>query len=249
MALITCPECQQQVSDQATACPKCGYPLTKEPIPVSESVDDSAATTTEKPIPEIKEQQKSSKNKRIVIACVAVACVVVLAVVGFIVKQNSDKAARAEYIANLNSFLYESLAGAADAESACNLTYKVWYDTIHENYRSETVAYTKTNGTFNDDFNTSLSTLYSSSEMLATIATIEDNQATVDELYKALQNPTEEFTSCFVVVDDLYSAYYKLTSLAVSPTGSLNSYSADFSDYDSEYMEHYDKLKLLIPEE
>ena len=27
MALITCPECHGQVSDKATACPHCGYPL------------------------------------------------------------------------------------------------------------------------------------------------------------------------------------------------------------------------------
>ena len=28
MPLITCPECGKQVSDQATSCPHCGYPLT-----------------------------------------------------------------------------------------------------------------------------------------------------------------------------------------------------------------------------
>ena len=27
MALIHCPECVREVSDQATACPHCGYPL------------------------------------------------------------------------------------------------------------------------------------------------------------------------------------------------------------------------------
>ena len=27
MALITCPECGQSVSDHAVACPKCGYPV------------------------------------------------------------------------------------------------------------------------------------------------------------------------------------------------------------------------------
>ncbi len=27
MPLITCPDCRQEVSDQAVACPKCGYPV------------------------------------------------------------------------------------------------------------------------------------------------------------------------------------------------------------------------------
>ena len=29
MALINCPECGRQVSDQAAACPECGYPIRK----------------------------------------------------------------------------------------------------------------------------------------------------------------------------------------------------------------------------
>jgi uncharacterized membrane protein HdeD (DUF308 family) len=27
MALINCPECQKEISDQATACPHCGHPM------------------------------------------------------------------------------------------------------------------------------------------------------------------------------------------------------------------------------
>lgn len=30
MALITCPECRKEISDQAEACPHCGYPLRKK---------------------------------------------------------------------------------------------------------------------------------------------------------------------------------------------------------------------------
>src|SRR5437762_3562352 len=30
MALISCPECNSQVSDRAASCPKCGYPLGQE---------------------------------------------------------------------------------------------------------------------------------------------------------------------------------------------------------------------------
>ncbi|MBQ6257295.1 MAG: zinc ribbon domain-containing protein [Clostridia bacterium] len=29
MALINCPECGKKVSDQAVACPDCGYPIAK----------------------------------------------------------------------------------------------------------------------------------------------------------------------------------------------------------------------------
>ncbi|MDO4682002.1 MAG: zinc ribbon domain-containing protein [Lautropia sp.] len=30
MALITCPECQRSVSDQAASCPGCGHPLQRQ---------------------------------------------------------------------------------------------------------------------------------------------------------------------------------------------------------------------------
>lgn len=33
MALITCPECGNQVSDKAAACPKCGAPIAAPPKP------------------------------------------------------------------------------------------------------------------------------------------------------------------------------------------------------------------------
>ena len=32
MALITCPECCHSVSDKATACPNCGFPLSERQI-------------------------------------------------------------------------------------------------------------------------------------------------------------------------------------------------------------------------
>ena len=36
MALIKCPECQSEVSDQALSCPKCGFPLKGEASLVSD---------------------------------------------------------------------------------------------------------------------------------------------------------------------------------------------------------------------
>ena len=30
MALIHCPECRCEISDQAAACPKCGYPVKRD---------------------------------------------------------------------------------------------------------------------------------------------------------------------------------------------------------------------------
>ena len=33
MALINCPECSSEISDQAASCPHCGFPMREEPVP------------------------------------------------------------------------------------------------------------------------------------------------------------------------------------------------------------------------
>ncbi len=34
MSLVKCPECQSEISDKATSCPKCGYPLKKQNVTI-----------------------------------------------------------------------------------------------------------------------------------------------------------------------------------------------------------------------
>ncbi len=38
MALISCPECQKEISDKATSCPFCGYPIGTAPTPIQPAV-------------------------------------------------------------------------------------------------------------------------------------------------------------------------------------------------------------------
>ena len=38
MALIRCPECNREISDQAAACPGCGYPLIRTASDETEAV-------------------------------------------------------------------------------------------------------------------------------------------------------------------------------------------------------------------
>ena len=247
MALITCPECQQQISDQAAACPKCGYPLAKVSAHPSE-IDIAEDSQIAQPATAPQSSPKNAKTAGIIAGCIAACFAIVIAIV-FYAGKSAEKNARAEYIASLESFMRTSLDGAAEAENVCGLTYKVWYDTIYEEYRSETYEYTHTNGDYNEDFNDSLVALYSSSDMIVSVASIKVNQEEVDQLYKSLQNPTEEFASCFAAVEGMYTAYCKLTNLAVSPSGSLRTYSEDYSDYDDSYLEYYKKLELLIPSE
>lgn len=43
MALISCPECKTTVSDQASNCPHCGYPIKQVPAPAQKQSEASSA--------------------------------------------------------------------------------------------------------------------------------------------------------------------------------------------------------------
>lgn len=84
MALIQCPECEQSISDKATKCPKCGYPIKyldskAEETPTENSGDDSTSTedfaNIQKP-----SKQKSKKKIALVAALVVIAAALVAAV-------------------------------------------------------------------------------------------------------------------------------------------------------------------------
>ena len=260
MALITCPECNKQISDRAAACPHCGYPLPAPNVDVPAS-DHPAADIVTQNVDSIVVSTKPRKKRVLLIAIIcafALACiggVIVFSILKHqqeIAKQEelerAQEEARTEYIENLNEFTRTALYGGADAEKICNLTQSVWYDSIYEEYDVETAPYTQTNGKFHDDFNVSLSKLYASSTYQSAVSDIKENRLAVEALYKELLNPEDEFKDCFEEVEALYSAYYDLTKLAISPSGSLKSYSENLSEYDKDFISHYDKLRLLIPE-
>lgn len=179
-----------------------------------------------------------------------------------------SKESRQEYIDNLQNFNTVVLDGAVIAETQCNLTKSVWYDTIYQELNEDTYKYTvrpeilEENNTyayirgyytandniFNDDFNISLSRLYKDESTQETVATLSENCEKVSELLGALSNPSDEFASCFSTVEDLYSAHYNFTNLAISPSGSLQSFTEDFQMYDSLTIELYNKLGALIPD-
>lgn len=49
MALINCPECSKQISDQTNACPHCGYPIRSQQFtPLSTPINDEPETKTTK---------------------------------------------------------------------------------------------------------------------------------------------------------------------------------------------------------
>lgn len=229
MALVSCPECGKEISDAARSCPHCGYPIAQEPQPQDMP-----------PAP------RKSKRAIIIAACVLALVAVVGIFVGVQQKQASDRAA---YIASLNELRAQTIRGGSVAEKMCNLTKQVWYNTIYEERDSITDKYTRSGGVFHDDFNTSLSLLYAEDNTATVISGLQASRELVDGIMADLQNPPAEFAACYEAADSLYDAYCGLIDLAVSPSGSLKTYSENFSKYDEDLLKYYNKLEALIPSE
>lgn len=87
MALIKCPECEQSISDKASKCPKCGYPIQeylsgKAEETQTENVNDTSVNTERSAdIQQAPTQKKSKKKLVIALLAVCVVGVVALAVV------------------------------------------------------------------------------------------------------------------------------------------------------------------------
>lgn len=134
------------------------------------------------------------------------------------------------------------LTGASTAEEAGTLIHDVWYDTIFDEHNADTSKYTSGNSDFND----SLSELFSDEEFQDKIASIKSNQATVKELMQELTNPPAEYEEAYNTLKDYYDAYLELTNLAISPTGSLQSYTDDFNEADSNVLKYYNAMDVYI---
>lgn len=64
-----------------------------------------------------------------------------------------------------------------------------------------------------------------------------------------LESPMDEFQSCYETIQLMYDEFFTLTELAVSLSGSYNTYSEKFNSCDSEFIRLYDKLQSQLPEE
>lgn len=191
-----------------------------------------------------------AKSKKSLIVGV---CVLVLLVVGIFVAVQQQKAVeRDAYIASLKELREQAIRGGSLAEGLCNATKKVWYNTIYEEKDSGTDKYTRTfngAGEFHDDFNTSLSNLYADDDVKTIISGLQASRETVSSIMKGLQNPPAEFSACYEAANSLYDAYCGLVDLAISPSGSLQTYSANFGEYDDDLLKYYNKLEILMPDE
>lgn len=242
--LLTCEECGGTIPSGAGVCPNCGCP-----IQLTEEAPQKVAVTAV----DLPKMNQSVKKKAIVTVCLAITTIA-LFIIGqklYKNKQAEETARLAEEVAatyNSNLLLASTsmLSGASDAESAGNLIKQVWYNSIYEEKDSKTDKYTRPNGYFVSDFNTALGNLFSDSDFLATTSAIKANQELVASIMKDLKNPPDGYEDAYDAIKDYYSAYTTFTNLVIDPSGSLQTFSSNFSTADSEVLNQYNAMKIYL---
>jgi hypothetical protein len=241
MALITCPECGKQISESAKSCPNCGYPFVKE------------VASTPKPqqveVTSINLRPPSFMNKLRIATGLLIFIFIIACLIALIAYQKTKK--ESKYIENLNTISSAMLSGASKAESLCDLTYKVWSNTIYKKYDDETDKYTLRSNVsyraFYSDFNNSLANLFADQDIKNQMSVIESKQTYVSDLMKYVSNPSKKLEKCYDTLNDLFTAYMGLTDLAIHPTGSLQTFSQNKIEKVEKFMDNYRKLNAQIP--
>lgn len=231
MALVKCPECGKEISDNSKKCIHCGSPIKKKKEPIN--------------------------IKKIIIIIVTLLLIISI-IVGIVLKNNNDKKqkeieekerieeekrkAENEYYQNMENAISLMLDGGAKGEKAGDLTYNVWYNSIWKEKDDETNKYTMTNGKFNDDFNTSLSNLFKDQSYIDIINEVEKNRDEVKVIMEKLKNPPIKYTDKYEDIKEFYDSYSTFINLVINPTGSLTTYSTNYNNAKSDFLKQYNKI-------
>ena len=136
MALIKCPECGQEVSNQAPACIHCGYPLNEE-MPL-ESKSQPSLTKTEKTRIALNKKQK-------IIVSVCLVAVVLIAYLGLFHLGTEEKYTYDLIIENAGDFKnpkgIELISGTAGWSDEDEEPYAFVCLTSTNGYGAETAGY------------------------------------------------------------------------------------------------------------
>lgn len=238
MALISCPNCGNEVSDKAEACPHCGFVLKeKEKVTCPEcgkEVDADALVCPfcgnplkEAPKEEVQKVElskvaipKAKINKKVLIG-LAAALLVVLGIF-MAVSSNREK----EYVKNYKAAVSSMLSGGARSETVCNEIVAVWSNSINHKFDPKTNMYTLTSAYRNDSYYSSKSGSATSSQRKY----FNDDFNTSLSLYFLDSGYTTATSSIKTNQESVSNLMQKLSK---PPKGYENAYSALDSLYDS----------------
>lgn len=181
------------------------------------------------------EKQKKKKRKKIIAAILVLA----LMLGGWVIKN-------VEYYANMENVTYLIIDSAIEVEEAGNMINHVWYNAIYHKKDTDTDKFTMQNGRFVNDFNDALDNLFADQDFIADITKINDDRECIKAIMKRLNNYPQKYAEAYAVLQAYYECYMQMTTMVINPTGSYNTFFADFIEYDKELVNLYEKMELYL---
>lgn len=240
MAIIKCPNCGMEVSDQAEQCIHCGYNLKKENLVVCK---DCGKTYSEQfnicpncGCPRTVVSTVVEKPKRSFMKYIIGAILIVLAGLLFMGVQSVKK--EEDYRNTVNATLDEINESVDDLNSSYNLMINVWRNGIWGDRDSTTDPYVYPKGVKVKDFDEALENLYKDKKFMTKVEHLDKTQQELRTLKLSLEDVPKEYEDMNDVLVKIIDIYVDSCMLEINPAGSL----LDITNRQDELTTEYNSL-------
>lgn len=228
MAMIKCPNCDEEISSKAKVCPYCNNKL------------------------------KKGKTKLIIIIAVILLVLIATAVVlllSYKAKKNREaKEAREKYVAeynmcieNFNSIKSRAPKAIDKADYLASLTVDVWSGAIRHKGTTSNIKYIYKDGVV-QDYESALKNMYSDPSVKSDISSINSIKSDINKLLEDTKNCPDELKDTYNAAQEFVSAFNDRVDFCTSASGSLAAYSTTFASKKSTYDSKMSNFSLKIPE-
>lgn len=164
----------------------------------------------------------------------------------------AEKATADDYKTNFDTFCDEILSASITAGEVCHFTSEIWYDAIFEKNSPDTKAYVVVDREYSfrtqyRGFNGAIAKYHESDEYLSVAKEIIKDQARLKESVRSLQNPPDGYSSAYENAINAYTSYTMLSDLALSPSGSYESYTKATADYIGSISQSISRVEAVKP--
>lgn len=169
----------------------------------------------------------------------------------------------AKYGENLQSVADDLLGNSADIETIVNQYSKVWSMSIKSKNaisisqmmsetglsEEEITEYFLINnaGNISSDFSTNIHSLNAYYEGTGALEEIRTKSEEIKSRMAELNNPPSEYEKAYDELLDMYTHSEEYAEMALSPTGSLQSFNSETSQLSTDILSQYKRIEATVP--
>lgn len=258
MALIQCPECGKEISDKATACPNCGWPVPQGQTGDGNSMHEDGsqlARDGETAALVVDETKKSKRLIEIVLGIIAVAVTIIAVIlISSALQERREKAdaeatiaaeiaARDTYIENVRILKKKMLSSGNDTVEMSFLIRNVLLD-LQIQEADALINETE----YTEDPDVSLRALLNDTEYQKRLEKVIMDSTEITDLYKRVQSPSANLSNCTPLLADMYSSYLIMVDFVAEPPSDYAAIYDIFDEAMRAFAQTYIELDAIIPD-